>query len=329
MTQNVKNIRIIGCVLLVIGLFLPMISINVLGMSKGISLYDLVTNIQSLSFLGNVNNYISLVYAIFLIYLAAIIISGLAIINNSKKFTFISGILAFVYSIIIFFGVQYAKSQLTSSANANANPFSQAIGAAAASMFNVDIAVGAAFVASLLLLGATKIEKLLGTSSRQLSDTSRDQGSVKPVPLERPEASSEQMPDILKGLKSSDFTTFYNHSEIKFIGINKIAIIGAGTILLSLFLPWASVMGFSSAIISSGTGIWYLILALAAAAAIFMKNLRAGALVLTVVGLIGLLFNISSLFGYQSAFLATGFYLYIIGSIAITYVGVSRLKEMR
>ena len=111
--------------------------------------------------------------------------------------------------------------------------------------------------------------------------------------------------------------------------MNKIAIIGAGIILLSLFLPWASVMGFSSAIISSGTGIWYLILALAAAAAIFMKNLKAGALVLTVVGLIGLLFNISSLFGYQSAFLATGFYLYIIGSIAITYVGVSRLKEMR
>ncbi|MFZ3166814.1 MAG: hypothetical protein WA130_04300 [Candidatus Methanoperedens sp.] len=355
MTQNVKNIRIIGCVLLLIGLFLPMISISALGMSKGISLYDLVTNIQSLSFLGNVkdiNNIISLVYAIFLIYLAAIIISVLAIINNSRKFTIISGILAFVYSIIIFFGVQYAKSQLTSTANAN--PFSSAIGAAAASMFNVDIGVGAAFVASLLLLGATKIENLLGASSQQLPDISRDQGSVKPVPLEqseassqqlpdtsrdqssvkpvpleRPEVSSQQMPDILKGLKSSDFTTFNNHSEIKFIGLNKIAIIGVGIILLSLFLPWTSVMGFSSAIISSGTGIWYLILALAAAAAIFMKNLKAGALVLTIVGLIGLLFNISSLFGYQSSFLATGFYLYIIGSIAITYVGVSRLKEMR
>jgi len=346
MTQNVKNIRIIGCVLLVIGLFLPMISINILGMSKGISLFDLVTNIQSLAFLGNVNDIISLVYAIFLIYLAAIIISGLAIINNSKKFTFISGILAFVYSIIIFFGVQYAKSQLTSTANAN--PFSNAIGAAAASMFNVDIGVGAAFVASLLLLGATQIEKMLGassqqskdqgsvrsmpleqseSSSQQLPNTSNDQSSVKSVPPERSEASSQQLPD--KGLTSSDFTTFYNYSEVKFIGMNRIAIIGAGIIILGLLLPWASVMGFSSAIISSGKGIWYLILALAAVAAIFMKNLKASALVLTVAGVIGLLFNISSLFGYERAFLAVGFYLYIIGNIAITYVGVSRLRDMR
>ncbi|NJD54516.1 MAG: hypothetical protein FIB07_16845 [Candidatus Methanoperedens sp.] len=170
MTQNVKNIRIIGCVLLVIGLFLPMISINILGISKGISLFDIVTNIQSLSLLGNANDIIFLVYALFLIYLAAIIISGLAIIKNSSKFTFISGILALVYSIIIFLGVQYAKSQLTSTANTD--PFSNAIGAAAASMFNVDIGVGAAFASSVLLLGATQINKLLGTSSQPLPDTS-------------------------------------------------------------------------------------------------------------------------------------------------------------
>lgn len=66
-----------------------MISINILGMSKGISLFDIVTNIQSLSFLGNANDIISSVYAVFLIYLAAIIISSLAIIKNSSKFTFI------------------------------------------------------------------------------------------------------------------------------------------------------------------------------------------------------------------------------------------------
>jgi hypothetical protein len=355
MTQNLKNIRIIGCILLVIGLFLPMISINALGMSKGISLYDLVTNIQSASFLGNINDsindYISLVYAIFLIYLAAIIISGLAIINNSRKYTFISGILAFAYSIIIFLAVQYAKSQLTSAANAN--PFAGAIGAAAASMFNIDIGVGAAFVASLVLLGATQIEKMLGASSQQVSSqqapsqqtpsqqapsqqapsqqapsqqTPSQQASSQQAPSQQ--APSQQSPDILKGLTSSDFMTFNNYSEIKFIGLNKIAIIGAGIIILSLFLPWASVMGFSSAIISSGRGIWYLILALAAVAAIFMKNFKAGALVLTVAGGIGLLFNISPLFGYERAFLATGFYLYIIGSIAIIYAGVSRLKEM-
>jgi hypothetical protein len=337
MTQNVKNIRIIGCVLLVIGLFLPMISINLLGMSKGISLFDFATNIQSASFLGNVNDYISLVYAIFLIYLAAIIISVLAIINNSRKFTFISGILAFVYFIIIFFGVQYAKSQLTSAANAN--PFANAIGATAASMFNVDIGVGAAFVASLLLLGATQIEKMLvGAPSQQApsqqvpsQQVPSQQVPSQQVPSQQvpsQQVPSQQLPDILKGLTSSDFTTFHKYSEIKFIGMNKIAIIGAGIIILSLFLPWASVMGFSSAIISSGTSIWYLILALAAVTAIFMKNLKASALVLIVAGGIGLLFNISPFFGYQRAFLAIGFYLYIIGNMAITYVGVSRLKEM-
>jgi hypothetical protein len=176
-------------------------------------------------------------------------------------------------------------------------------------MFNIDIGVEAAFVASLVLLGATQIEKMLGASSQQ--------------------APSQQAPDILKGLTSSDFMTFHNYSDIKFIGMNNIAIIGAGIIILSLFLPWASVMGFSRAIISSGTGIWYLILALVSVAAIFMKNLKAGALVLTVAGGIGLLFNISPLFGIERAFLATGFYLYIIGSIAIIYAGVSRLKEMR
>lgn len=156
MAQNVKNIRIIGCILLVIGLFLPMISINILGVSKGISLFDLVTNIQSLNFLGNVNDIVSLVYGIFILYLAAIIIGGLAIFNNSRKFTLISGILAIVYSIIIFLGVQYAKYQLTSTAK---DPFSSAIGAAAASMFNVDIGVGAAFFASLLLLGSLMMKE--------------------------------------------------------------------------------------------------------------------------------------------------------------------------
>ena len=185
-------------------------------------------------------------------------------------------------------------------------------------MFNVDIGVGAAFVASIVLLGATQIEKMLGASSQQAPSQQ--------VPSQQ--APSQQLPDILKGLTSSDFTTFHNYSEIKFIGMNKIAIIGAGIIILSLFLPWASVMGFSSAIISSGTGIWYLILALAAVAAIFMKNLKASGLVLTIAGGIGLLFNISPFFGYERAFLAIGFYLYIIGNIAITYVGVSRLKEM-
>ncbi len=205
-------------------------------------------------------------------------------------------------------------------------------------MFNVDIGVGAAFVASLLLLGATQIEKLLGASSQQppaqqppAQQPPAQQPPAQQPPAQQPPAQqppAQPLPDVLKGLTSSDFMTFYNYSEIKFIGMNKIAIIGAGIIILSLFLPWASVMGFSSAIISKGTGIWYLILALAAVAAIFMKNLKASALVLTVAGGIGLLFNISSLFGYERAFLAIGFYLYIIGSIAITYVGVSRLKEM-
>ena len=150
----------------------------------------------------------------------------------------------------------------------------------------------------------------------------------KSKPIARAESSSNQLPDILKDLNSSDFTSFYNYSEIEFIGMKKIAIYGAGMMILSLFLPWASFLGFSSAIIWSGTGFWYLILGVAAVAAIFMKNSRASALVLTGAGGIALLINIPSLFGFERAFLAIGFYLYLIGSLAVTYVGVSRLKEM-
>lgn len=147
--------------------------------------------------------------------------------------------------------------------------------------------------------------------------------------IKRSAASSQQLPEFLKDLTSSDFTTFYNLSEIKFAGMKKIAIYGAGIMIFSLFLPWASFLGFSSAIIWSGTGFWYLVLGLAAVAAIFMKNPKASALVLTGAGGIALLVNIPSIFGYERAFLAIGFYLYLVGSLAVTYVGISNLKEMR
>ncbi len=147
--------------------------------------------------------------------------------------------------------------------------------------------------------------------------------------IKRSGASSQQIPDFLKDLNSSDFTTFYNYSEIEFIGMKKIAIYGAGMMILSLFLPWASYMPFSVARIFSGTGFWYLILGLAAIAGIYMKNPKAGALVLTGAGGIALLVNIPSIFGYERAFLAIGFYLYVVGSLAVTYVGVSSLKGMR
>jgi len=175
-----------------------------------------------------------------------------------------------------------------------------------------------------------KYKTLLGAKTAAEVGGYIDVAIVKSSPtVKRSGESSQQLPDILKDLTSSDFTTFYNYSEIELIGMKKIAIYGAGIMILSLFLPWASFLGFSSAIIYSGTGFWYLILGLAAVAAIFMKNPKAGALVLTVAGGIALLVNIPSLLGYERAFLAIGFYLYLVGSLAITYVGVTRLKEMR
>jgi uncharacterized membrane protein len=87
--------------------------------------------------------------------------------------------------------------------------------------------------------------------------------------------------------------------------------------------------GNENAMIYSGTGFWYLILGLSAVAAIFMKNPKASALVLTGAGGIALLVNIPSILGYERAFLAIGFYLYLVGSLAVTYVGVSNLKVMR
>lgn len=119
-----------------------------------------------------------------------------------------------------------------------------------------------------------------------------------------------------------------NASE-EFVGLNKIAIYGAGSmvlslIVLSLYIPWAYFLEIS------GNAFWYLIFTLAAIAAIFMKNPRASALVLTGAGAGGLLwlFNTRWVFNFQG-FLSLGFYFYLIGSLAVTYAGVSRLKKMR
>jgi hypothetical protein len=171
-----------------------------------------------------------------------------------------------------------------------------------------------------------KYKTLLGAKTAAEVGGYMDVPLEKSKPIMRTEASSIELPGILKDLRFSDFTTFHKYTEIEFAGMNKIVISGAGMMVLGLFLPWASFLGFSSAIIWSGTGFWYLILGLAAVAAIFMKNPKASALVLTVAGGIALLVNIPSLFGYEKAFLAIGFYLYVVGSIAITYVGISKFK---
>lgn len=174
-----------------------------------------------------------------------------------------------------------------------------------------------------------KYKILLGAKNAAEVGGYMDVPLEKSKPVMRTEASSIELPDFLKDLRFSDFTTLRKYTEIQFAGMNKIVISGAGMMVLGLFLPWASFLGFSSGIISSGSGFWYLILVLAAIAGILMKNPKASALFLTVAGGIGLLFNIPSLLGYERAFLSIGFYLYFVGSLAITYVGVSRLKEMR
>jgi hypothetical protein len=174
-----------------------------------------------------------------------------------------------------------------------------------------------------------KFKTLLGAKTAAEVGGSLDLLLEKPKHIMRAEPSSIQLPDFLNDLKFSDFMTFHKYTEIEFVGMNKIVLSGVGIMVLSLFLPWASFLGFSSAIIFTGTGFWYLILVLAAIAGILMKNPKASALVLTGVGGIGLLFNAPSIFSYERAFLSIGFYLYLVGSLALTYVGVSRLKEMR
>ena len=156
MAIDKKIIRIVSSILLVIGLFLPIMSISFLGMSKGISLFSFVTNIQSVPFLGDDSRLVMMVYAIFLIYLTSIVTCVLAIFKDSKSLTILSGITALIYSGIVFLEVLALKSDLSSFGN---NLISAAIGSVASDMLTVGIGVGVSFLASLLLFGTLFIEK--------------------------------------------------------------------------------------------------------------------------------------------------------------------------
>ena len=152
-----KNIiRIVSSILLVIGLFLPIMSVSFLGMSKGISLFSFVTNIQSIPLLGDDSRLVMMVYAIFLIYLTSIVTCVLAIFKDSKSLTILSGITALIYSGIVFLEVLALKSDLSSFGT---GLISAAIGSVASDMVTVGIGVGVSFLASLLLFGTLFIEK--------------------------------------------------------------------------------------------------------------------------------------------------------------------------
>ncbi|MEA3294968.1 MAG: hypothetical protein U9P81_08355 [Euryarchaeota archaeon] len=168
MAIDKKIIRIVSSILLVIGLFLPIMSINFLGMSKGISLLDLVTNIQSVPFLGDNSKLIFMVYAIFLIYLISIGTCVIAIFKDSKPLTILSGITALIYSGIVFLEVFALKSDLSSFGNdlisaaigsTAANMTTPGIESVVASMITVGIGVGVSLLASLLLFGTLLIKE--------------------------------------------------------------------------------------------------------------------------------------------------------------------------
>ncbi|KAF5426361.1 hypothetical protein C5S42_07815 [Candidatus Methanomarinus sp.] len=166
MAIDKKIIRIVSSILLVIGLFLPIVSISFLGMSKGISLFSFVTNIQSIPLLGDDSRLVMMVYAIFLIYLTSIVTCVLAIFKDSKSLTILSGITALIYSGIVFLEVFALKSDLSSFATdlisaviGSAVIGSDAIGSVASDMLTVGIGVGVSFLASLLLFGTLFIEK--------------------------------------------------------------------------------------------------------------------------------------------------------------------------
>ena len=152
-----KNIiRIVSSILLVIGLFLPLMSVSFLGMSKGISLFSFVTNIQSIPLLGDDSRLVMMIYAIFLIYLTSIVTCVLAIYKDSKSLTILSGITALIYSGIVFLEVLALKSDLSSFGT---GLISAAIGSVASDMVTVGIGVGVSLLASLLLFGTLFIEK--------------------------------------------------------------------------------------------------------------------------------------------------------------------------
>ncbi len=141
-------------------------------------------------------------------------------------------------------------------------------------------------------------------------------------------STSLKLPELLSDLTIEDFKSFNKHTDIDLTGKTKISIIGAGIMILGTFLPWGGFLGYSAFLFPNPIFLLYLSIGILAMAGNFMKNSKAGSVVLSTAGIIGILINIPSFFGYERAYLAIGYYIFLLGSIVVTYVGISNLKEI-
>ena len=157
MNVNKKNIRIVCLISLVIGLFLPTLTIYFFGIETYFSLFDVILKIQSLSVLGDVGYVSGAAYIILLIYLSSICTCYLAILKDSEVLTFVSAIIVLIYMALVFLGVNFIKYKLAYTGN-NSDPLSDAAELALSYMFDVGIGVGFSFLISLLLFGTLIIE---------------------------------------------------------------------------------------------------------------------------------------------------------------------------
>lgn len=157
MRVNKKNVRI-GCLIsLVIGLFLPTLTMNVFGITGSLSLFDVIVDIQSLSVLDDIGYIEGTAYVILLIYLTSIYTCILAIFKDSEALTILSGIIVLIYSGLVILGVRIIRHKLAYTGSSG-DPFSDGIELVVAYMFNTGIGVGVSFLISLLLLGTFLLE---------------------------------------------------------------------------------------------------------------------------------------------------------------------------
>ena len=157
MIVNKKNVRIISLILLIIGLFLPTLTVEIFGMKGYFSLFDVVVDIQSLSVLDNISYIEGTAYVILLIYLTSIYTCILAILKDSEALTIISGYIVLIYSGLVIVGVRIIRYKLAYTGSSS-DPLSDAVELVLAYMFNTGIGVGVSFLISLILLGTFLLE---------------------------------------------------------------------------------------------------------------------------------------------------------------------------
>jgi len=145
----------------------------------------------------------------------------------------------------------------------------------------------------------------------------------------------------IKGTSASDFTEIRTDlSEITSPADQLIGPIGGVILFISLFLPWASLFGFSISFINTGglNALIGVILGLAGIGSAFLARENARGTLQFIVGIVALgwmVISILSMVGQYGSFglnlvisiLGIGFYLFIIGAIILIVGGMIELRK--